>query len=137
MLFMLPQDQARLRECMTYRSLLDELLAVADRHSNEAWFQQNARSFLEVCELFAQTANQHHDMLVKRFIEKPAEKSRRDRPARHYRERAATAGAAAVARDAARSARRHATRSDLATRCDDLAKLRGLTRREDCSARDR
>src|SRR5580700_407224 len=60
MLFMLPQDQARLRECMTYRSLLDELLAVADQHSNEDWFQQNARSFIEVCGLFAQTATQHH-----------------------------------------------------------------------------
>src|ERR1700734_932920 len=35
MLFMLPSDQARLRECMTHRSLLDELLAVADQHASE------------------------------------------------------------------------------------------------------
>src|SRR3979411_1971769 len=67
MLFMLPQDQARLRDCMSYRSLLDELLAVADQYTAEPWFQQNARSFLEVCELFAHTATQHHNMLVKRF----------------------------------------------------------------------
>ena len=32
MLFMMPADQARLRECMTYRSLLDELLAVPAEH---------------------------------------------------------------------------------------------------------
>src|ERR1700756_5066457 len=72
MFFMLPQDQARLRECMTYRSLLDEFLAVADEYAQTDWFQQNVRSFLEVCDLFARTASQHHDMLVKRFIEQPA-----------------------------------------------------------------
>jgi hypothetical protein len=29
MLFMLPEDQARLRACMTYRSLMDEFLEAA------------------------------------------------------------------------------------------------------------
>ncbi|HEV7714208.1 MAG TPA: monodechloroaminopyrrolnitrin synthase PrnB family protein, partial [Steroidobacteraceae bacterium] len=72
MLFMLPSDQARLRECMTHRSLLDELLALAPTHSRQAWFQKNARAFLEVCDLFGKTAAQHHDGLVKRFIEQPA-----------------------------------------------------------------
>ena len=72
MLFMLPEDQARLRSCMTYRSLLDEFLAVADVSSDADWFQQNLAAFLEVCELFGQTATQHHDLLVKRFIEGPA-----------------------------------------------------------------
>jgi hypothetical protein len=72
MLFMLPSDQARLRDCMTHRSLLDELLLLADEHSAAGWFQQNARMFLEVCDLYAQTAAQHHDQLVSRFIVKPA-----------------------------------------------------------------
>ncbi len=72
MLFMLPADQARLRECMTYRSLLDELLALADNHAHTPWFQANTRAFLEVCDLFGQTAVQHHNQLVKRFIELPA-----------------------------------------------------------------
>src|SRR5260370_42351455 len=72
MLFMLPDDQARLRSCMTYRSLLDEFLAVADTSSDTDWFQENAAAFIEVCELFGQTAAQHHDLLVKRFIEEPA-----------------------------------------------------------------
>ena len=72
MLFMLPSDQARLRECMTHRSLLDELLLLARTHAREAWFQKNARAFLEVCDLFGRTAAQHHDALVKRFIELPA-----------------------------------------------------------------
>jgi hypothetical protein len=72
MLFMLPADQARLRECMTRTSLLDELLSLADRYHGADWFQRNARAYLEVCELFGHAAAQHHDGLVKRFIEAPA-----------------------------------------------------------------
>jgi hypothetical protein len=71
-LFMLPSDQKRLKECMTHRSLLDELLELADRHRDTDWFQANARAFLEVCELFGAYAAQHHDELVKRFIEQPS-----------------------------------------------------------------
>src|SRR6185436_3523723 len=72
MLFMLPADQARLRECMTHRSLLDELLLLIDEHARSEWFQSNAGAFLEVCDLFGQTAAQHHDQLVSRFIVGPA-----------------------------------------------------------------
>ena len=72
MLFMLPEDQARLRSCMTYRSLLDEFLTVAESSADTDWFQNNAAAFIEVCELFAHTATQHHEQLVKRFIEAPA-----------------------------------------------------------------
>jgi hypothetical protein len=57
---------------MTYRSFLDELLELADEHAATDWFQRNARAFLEVCELFGQTAAQHHNQLVRRFIEAPA-----------------------------------------------------------------
>ncbi len=72
MLFMLPGDQARLRDCMTHTSLLDELLGLVDAHSGADWFQQNAAAYLEVCDLFGRAAIQHHDALVKRFIEEPA-----------------------------------------------------------------
>ena len=125
MLFMLPQDQARLRECMSYRSLLDELLAVADADSGADWFQQNARSFLEVCDLFARTATQHHDMLVKRFIEQPA-----DKLVEEDREGLTASGPPLPvllrSLETLRDLRVAANRSDLATRCADLAKLRGL-----------
>jgi hypothetical protein len=73
-LFMLPSDQKRLKECMTHRSLLDELLDLAEQHHDTDWFQANARAFLEVCELFGGYATQHHDQLVQRFIEKPSAK---------------------------------------------------------------
>jgi len=72
MLFMLPKDQERLRDCMTRTSLLDELLALATAHSKTDWFQRSASSFLEVCTLFGQYAAHHHDQLVGRFIEAPA-----------------------------------------------------------------
>jgi hypothetical protein len=72
MLFMLPSDQARLRECMMRTSLLDELLGYLEEHRHADWFQRNARAYLEVCELFGRSAAQHHDSLVKRFIEGPS-----------------------------------------------------------------
>ena len=70
--FMLPSEQARLRECMTYRSLLDEFLLLADECGREAWFQTNVRGYLRVCDMFAETARQHHDLLVDKFITGPA-----------------------------------------------------------------
>jgi hypothetical protein len=72
MLFMLPMDQERLRDCMTRTSLLDELLSLASQHARTPWFQNSARAFLELCDLFGQYAAQHHDQLVSRFIEAPA-----------------------------------------------------------------
>jgi hypothetical protein len=127
MLFMLPQDQARLRECMSYRSLLDELLAVADTSSETDWFQHNARSFLEVCDLFARTATQHHDMLVKRFIEEPAGSLVEED------QQGLTASGPPLpvllrSLEILRDLRVAAPRSDLATRHDDLARLRSLLR---------
>lgn len=72
MLFMLPADQARLRECMAHRSLLDEFLQALDGDDPGPAWQPNARLFLEVVDLFGRTAEQHHDQLVSRFIERPA-----------------------------------------------------------------
>jgi hypothetical protein len=70
--FMLPSEQARLRECMTYRSLLDELLLLVDDSADAPWFRDNARAFIGVCDMFAETAQQHHDILVDKFITAPS-----------------------------------------------------------------
>jgi len=72
MLFMTPADQASLRDCMRRRSLLAQFLDVAPASANEPWFKRNAAAFLEVCNLHGQTAAQHHNRLVKTFIEKPS-----------------------------------------------------------------
>ncbi len=71
MLFMTPDDQASLRDCMRRRSLLAQFLDEAGS-SNQPWFKRNAAAFLEVCRLHGATAAQHHDQLVKSFIEKPS-----------------------------------------------------------------
>lgn len=73
MLFMMPADQARLRDCMAHRSLLDEFLLALDTDGPGVAWRHNAGQFLEIIDLFGETARQHHDQLVARFIEQPAE----------------------------------------------------------------
>jgi hypothetical protein len=71
-LYMIPEDQARLRDAMRRHTLLDELLDAMPTSHNEAWFQKNGAIFLEVCTAHGATAAQHHDQLVAKFIEKPS-----------------------------------------------------------------
>ncbi|GAB5413658.1 MAG: DUF1864 family protein [Congregibacter sp.] len=72
-LYMLPEDQARLRDCMRRESLMDQInncLARGGSHGD--YFESNATLFLEVCKAHGHTASQHHDQLVQRFIETPS-----------------------------------------------------------------
>ncbi|MEE4202428.1 MAG: monodechloroaminopyrrolnitrin synthase PrnB family protein [Halieaceae bacterium] len=71
-LFMRPDDQLVLRDCMRLPSLMDEFLAALPKYRDRDWFQRNLKLFLEVCDLHGQTAVQHHEQLVARFIEAPA-----------------------------------------------------------------
>jgi hypothetical protein len=127
MLFMLPADQARLRSCMTFTSLLDEFLPLLDQHAGADWFQANARAYLEVCDLFGRTAAQHHNGLVKRFIEAPAE----NLDARALQGITASGPPLPVllhALEVLRDMRIAAERSDIATRHADLDRLRRAVR---------
>lgn len=72
MLFMRPEDQASLRDCMRRRNFLDIFLEIAPASKKESWFRENAAMFIKVIEAHGKTAAQHHDMLVSRFIEKPS-----------------------------------------------------------------
>jgi hypothetical protein len=128
MLFMLPEDQSRLRDCMTRVSLLDELLALADHHATSDWFQQNATAYLEVVDLFGQTAIQHHDQLVSRFIVGPAERL----PEENLKGITASGPPLPVllrSLEVLRDMRVAANRHDIATRHQDLARLRALVHR--------
>jgi|SRR5579872_150321 len=123
MLFMLPADQARLRDCMMRRSLLDELLVLLDRHAHTDWFQRNARDYLELCDLFGQTAVQHHDALVKRFIEEPAV----EMDTRHLSGLTASGPPLSVllrSLELLRDLRAAVNRRDIPTRYADLERLR-------------
>jgi hypothetical protein len=124
MQFMLPEDQVRLLECMTHVSVLDQLLALKETKARTAWFQQNARAFLEICDLFGRTAAQHHDMLVKRFIEGPAASLTPDKL------EGLTASGPPLpvllrSLEILRDMRMAADRPDVATRHADLDRLRG------------
>lgn len=73
-LFMRPEDQLLLRDCMRRKSLLDAFLEQLDEHGDQPWFQRNAAAFLAVCEAHGRTALQHHEQLVEHFIVGPAER---------------------------------------------------------------
>jgi hypothetical protein len=125
MLFMPPQDQARLRDCMRHQSFLDGLLELSGRHSRADWFQRNARAYLELCELYGRIAAQHHDQLVKRFIENPATRL----AATHLESLTASGPPLPVllkSLEVLRDMRLASNRDDIASRHADLARLRRL-----------
>ncbi len=125
MLFMMPDDQAQLRDCLRHQSLLDGFLDLVPAHAGAEWFRDNLAPFLRVCDLFGQTAAQHHDQLVAKFIAQPAA----DLPAD------AQAGLTAsgppldvllASLERLRDRRMAAARGDIRTRHADLARLRAL-----------
>jgi hypothetical protein len=72
-LYMMPEDQVRLRDCMRRESLLNALLAEMRTSRSEEWYRRNTSMFLEVCQAHGLTAAQHHDQLVKKYIEVPSQ----------------------------------------------------------------
>jgi hypothetical protein len=75
-LFMRPDDQLMLRDCMRRTSLMDSFLqSFSNGKSDQDWYQTNLAAFIEVCDAHGQTALQHHNMLIERFIERPADKA--------------------------------------------------------------
>jgi Monodechloroaminopyrrolnitrin synthase PrnB len=72
MLFMRPEDQESLRDCLRRRSFLDQFLDSLGESGGTEWFRRNAAAFLRVCEEHGRVAAQHHDQLVVRFIEQPS-----------------------------------------------------------------
>ena len=72
MLFLLPEDQVSLRDCLHQRPLLDEFLLASDASKNEPWFKEHAAASLKVCKLHGAIAAQHHNSLVDSFITRPS-----------------------------------------------------------------
>src|SRR5688572_28521638 len=123
MLFMLSSDLARLRDCMTHRSLLDELLTLAGAHAGADWFQRSPSAFLQICDLFGEAAAQHHDQLVSRFIAAPAAAM----PEERLQGLTASGPPLPVlirSLEILRDYRMAAPRTDIETRSADLARLR-------------
>ena len=121
-----PDEQRQLRDTFRHPNLLDSLLAHAGV-SDEAWFQENAAMFLDVCAVFGAAAAHHHDVLVTRFIQHPAEKI----PAEHLAGLTASGPPLDVllhTLEALRDRRLAADRDDIPTRHADVATLRSMLR---------
>lgn len=122
-LYMMPEDQSVLRDVMRRESLLDSFLSHVGAHHNEPWFRKNAAMFIRVCETHGQTAAQHHDMLVRKFIADPA----KSLPEESMEGITASGPPLAVVIDALeklRDLRLAADRDDIPSRFTDLARLR-------------
>lgn len=70
-LYMMPEDQTLLRDCMRRESLMDKFLN-ANNYADQDWYQTNLSQFLKACALHGETANQHHEQLVNKYITQPA-----------------------------------------------------------------
>ncbi|MGS2720721.1 PrnB family protein [Paraglaciecola aestuariivivens] len=70
-LYMMPEDQTLLRDCMRRESLMNKFLAAQDQ-SDQEWYQTNLTEFLKACELHGETADQHHEQLVNKYITQPS-----------------------------------------------------------------
>ena len=71
-LFMLPEEQDFLRDCMRRKNFMNQFLEEINRNSDKEWFQKNLAAFLDVIDAHGRTAAYHHDQLVNKFIIKPA-----------------------------------------------------------------
>jgi hypothetical protein len=123
MLFMRPEDQASLRDCMRRKDFIDLFLESLPAAKNEPWFRQNARAFIAVCDAHGRAAAQHHNVLVARFIEQPAVALDEGK----LPQLTASGPPLPVllrSLEVLRDLRLAAARSDIDTRHDDLEKLR-------------
>lgn len=123
MLFMRPEDQASLRDCLRRQSFLDQFLDVLDMSRDREWFQRNATAFLRVCDGHGRVAAQHHDQLVARFIEAPSKALDES----HLAQVTASGPPLPVllqALEVLRDLRLAAPRDDIASRHADMARLR-------------
>ena len=123
MLYMRPEDQASLRDCMRRRSFLDQFLDTADESRDREWFRRNARAFVRVCEAHGRVAAQHHDHLVARFIAAPSNALDES----HLAQVTASGPPLPVllaALEVLRDLRLAAPRDDIASRHGDLSRLR-------------
>jgi hypothetical protein len=123
-LYMLPEDQLRLRDCMRRESLMDRILQHLDHpETTGPHFEHNARLFLEVCAAHGRTAEQHHNQLVNRFIERPSA----DLPEEHRTHITASGPPLEVlmaSLQKLRDLRTAAPRDDIRSRYRDLERIR-------------
>lgn len=123
MLYMLPEDQAALRDTLRRRSFLDLFLDELPGAAGKEWFQRNGAAYLRALEAHGRSAAQHHDLLVSRFIQEPAKTMEQS----HLGQVTASGPPLHVlvaALEVLRDLRLAAPRTGIASRHDDVARLR-------------
>jgi len=121
-LFMMPEDQARLRDCMRRQSLMQLLLEELSRSQMQSWYQRNTRMYLEVCKAHGEAALQHHNQLVRRFIENPSQNLPASRLT-HITASGPPLGVLINALEKLRDLRMAAERDDIPSRYQDIQTL--------------
>ncbi|QYJ79088.1 PrnB family protein [Shewanella acanthi] len=125
-LYMMPEDQQILRECMRRPNLMDAFLD-SEASINLEWYQENLKLFIEVCELHGETAIQHHNELVTKYIAEPSVNMEQQ----HLSKVTASGPPLHVllaSLERLRDRRAAALRSDIRTRYDDMQKLKASLR---------
>ena len=69
-LYMVPEDQGILRDCMRRTSIMEDFLD--SEVSSKNWYKNNLTLFLEICQLHGDAATQHHNQLVEKYIRGPS-----------------------------------------------------------------
>jgi len=69
-LYMVPEDQSILRDCMRRTSIMEDFLD--SKVSSKNWYKNNLTLFLEICQLHGDAATQHHNQLVEKYIAGPS-----------------------------------------------------------------
>ena len=69
-LYMVPEDQSILRDCMRRTSIMEDFLD--SKVSSKNWYKNNLTLFLEICQLHGNAATQHHNQLVEKYIAGPS-----------------------------------------------------------------
>ena len=121
-LYMMPEDQRILRECMRRPSLMDAFLGNLSNHQS-AWYQRNLAAFLEVCELHGESAVQHHNQLVEKYIVQPSANMQE----KHMEQLTASGPPLPVLLRALanlRDSRTAVQRDDIRTRYEDIQRLK-------------
>ncbi|MFD2178068.1 PrnB family protein [Veronia pacifica] len=124
-LYMMPEDQQILRDCMRMTSFMDEFIALSESCRHQSWFQEHLSLFIDVCRMHGQTAQQHHNQLVEKYIAKPAN----DMVENHLDKVTASGPPLPVllgALEKLRDRRCAAQRNDIYTRYEDMQMLEAM-----------
>ncbi len=73
-LFMLPEEQAMLKDCTRRKNFMAQFLELARTRKRPATYEKNLKAYLAAVDAHGYAAAQHHDRLVQKYIERPAAK---------------------------------------------------------------